>query len=754
MEPTLKPILLPTKKPILLPPKQPILLPTKKPLIPIPIPKSPTKTLIPVPKSPTKTLIPVPRSPTKTLIPVPRSPTKNLLPVSRSPNKIPLPRSPNKIPLPRSPIRRTREFSTGEIDEDTVVDFALSLSNDDFRDLLNFLSDYYYNDEALITDKKFNELEKIYKQLYGEYEAEWPKARGQTVLLPYHLSSLNKIIEEKEINNWINKHSGPYLLQDKIDGITLLLVSEIVNNRRKITLLLHGDGIEGKDISYALDYINLPKIDFDIAIRGEGVYSLDIFNELFKDRYRNPRNMITGTLTSKKKFDPEVVKHLSFYAYQIRSERNTPLDDIIKLQKLGFDVPVYEIVDDISKDYLENYYLDRKEKAKTEIDGTVVYQNVIIDYPEIKGKLPSQVIAFKTDTGAEIGETTVTKITWKASKHRKLKPVVHYDKVVFKAADLKQATGYNAKFIADNNIGPGAVIRIKRSGDVIPKIIDIVQPAAEKASLPNPDIYGEYEWNATGVEIILLNDNDEVIVNKLRHFIVTLKVKKAGPERVKSMVESGIKTIKALLNATPEDLAKLPGIGMNLATQILDDITDKITNVPLAKILDASDIFPGIGERRFDEIIEVHPDLLNYAYDSPLKIIEMIKEIRGFGPKLSEIIGYNLATFVNWLYDNPKIVIEKPKIISNKKGSKFAGETIVFSGFRDHDLAAKIKLEGGIMRDKASKTTTILVQKNLEPESFRGSGQIALDLNKKAHEQGKEDVVRIMSKDDFLNEYF
>jgi len=719
MEPTpKKPILLPTKKPILLPPKTPILLPTKKPLLPIP--KSPTKTLIPIPKSP---------------------------------NKIPLPRSPNKIPAPRSPIRRLREFSTDEFDEDTVVNFALSLSNDDFRDLLSFLSDYYYNDEALITDKKFNELEAIYKELYGEYEAEWPKSRGQTVLLPYHLSSLKKMIEEKEINNWINKHSGPYLLQDKIDGVTLLLVSEMVNNKRKVSLLTHGDGVEGKDISYVLDYIDLPKIDYDIAIRGEGVYNLDVF-EQFKDRFRNPRNMITGTLLAKKSFDPEVVKHLSFYAYQIRSERNTPLDDIIKLQKLGFNVPVYKLENKISKDSLEDYYLERKAIAKTEIDGTVSYQNVIIDYPEIKGKLPSQVIAFKTDTGAEIGETTVTEVTWKASKHRKLKPVVHYDKVVFKAADLKQATGYNAKFIADNNIGPGAVIRIKRSGDVIPKIIDLVQPAPEGPSLPNPDIYGEYEWNATSVEIVLLNDNDEVRTNKLRHFIVTLKVKKAGPERVKVMVESGIKTIKDLLNATPEDLAKLPGIGMNLATQILDDITEKITNVPLAKILDASDIFPGIGERRFDEILLVHPDLLNYAYDSPTKIIEMIKEIRGFGPKLSEIIGYNLATFVNWLYDNPKIIIEKPKIISNKKGSKFAGEIIVFSGFRDHDLAAKIKLEGGIMRDKASKTTTILVQKNLEPESFRGSGQIALDLNKKAHEQGKGDVVRIMSKDQFLNEYF
>jgi NAD-dependent DNA ligase len=772
----------PPKKLIPLPNKKPILLPTS-PLNKIikekeindwvknhpgeyviqpkidEIPTSPSKKLILLPnkqqilppRSPTKQPILLPRSPTKQPILLPKSPTL----LSKSPTKSLLPRSPT-----RSPVKQTINFSPDEIDEDTVIDLAMSLDRDNFKGLIDFLSEYYYNDESLVTDKTFNQLENIYKELYGEYEAEWPLPRGQTVILPYHLSSLKKMIEEKDINNWIKNHSGPYLLQDKIDGITLLLVSEMVNNKRKISLFTHGDGVEGKDISHVLEYLTLPKIDYDIAIRAEGVYTLDVFEQFKNDRpshkkpYKNPRNMITGTLTSKESFNPKIVKHLSFYAYQIRSERNTPLDDIIKLQELGFDVPFYKLENDISKDFLEEYYLERKAVAKTEIDGTVVYQNVVIDYPEIKGKLPSQVIAFKTDTGAEIGETTVTHITWKASKHRKLKPKVHYDNVAFKAADLKRATGHNARFIVDNNIGVGAIIRVKRSGDVIPYIINVVKPAPEGPDLPDVDVHGLYEWNENGVEFILLEDNDEVRANKLKHFLVTLKVKKAGPKRIESIVESGVKTIKDLINSTPEQLSKLSGIGINLATQILDDIKDKITDVPLARILDASDIFPGIGERRFDEIIEVHPDLLNYAYDNPNKIIEMIRQIRGFGPKLSEIIGHNLSAFVNWLYDNPAITIEKQEVVVNKRGNQLAGESVVFSGFRDPDLMREVKLAGGKVPSTVSKNTTILVLKDLEPETFKGKGKDALIINEKSNQLGKGDIIRIMSKEDFLNEYF
>lgn len=65
-------------------------------------------------------------------------------------------------------------------------------------------------------------------------------------------------------------------------------------------------------------------------------------------------------------------------------------------------------------------------------------------------------------------EVGVVDVLWNPSRHGLLKPIVKYDKVKLCGAYLEQATAHNARFIVENNIGPGSVIKITRSGDVIP----------------------------------------------------------------------------------------------------------------------------------------------------------------------------------------------------------------------------------------------------------------------------------------------
>ena len=75
-----------------------------------------------------------------------------------------------------------------------------------------------------------------------------------------------------------------------------------------------------------------------------------------------------------------------------------------------------------------------------------------------------------------------------------------YTPIELGGVTLQYATGYNAKFIVDNVIGPGAVITITRSGDVIPKILTVIKPAANnKPKMPGVT----YEWTDTGVDIKL-----------------------------------------------------------------------------------------------------------------------------------------------------------------------------------------------------------------------------------------------------------
>ena len=83
----------------------------------------------------------------------------------------------------------------------------------------------------------------------------------------------------------------------------------------------------------------------------------------------------------------------------------------------------------------------------------------------------------------ETADTIVTQVNWLPSKNGYTIPVIHYEPVKLSGSTIVKTTGFNAKYIKENKIGPGAVIRIVKSGDTIPYIIDIIKKA-EEPSLP------------------------------------------------------------------------------------------------------------------------------------------------------------------------------------------------------------------------------------------------------------------------------
>ena len=101
--------------------------------------------------------------------------------------------------------------------------------------------------------------------------------------------------------------------------------------------------------------------------------------------------------------------------------------------------------------------------------------------------------------------TTVTHITWNLSKCGIIIPHVHFEKVQFGHYHVFKATGFNAKYIVDNKIGPGAIITVCLKGDLIPFIIKVVKPA-EKPALPDNMTY---KWSSNKVYIIKTTDDDD-----------------------------------------------------------------------------------------------------------------------------------------------------------------------------------------------------------------------------------------------------
>ena len=636
-------------------------------------------------------------------------------------------------------------FSPDMINEDTIIRLANTLNETNFRALLKLLDDYYDNDESLISDKVYDELTDIYEAKYAIRHEVKAEIIGEKEELPYYMSGLRKIKEEKELELWLKQNVGEYIIMDKIDGLTLNYHNDVIDDTKHTKLFTKGrDGLKGKNVTHLLSYLNLPPSND--SIRSEIVMTKEVFKRVGKD-YKNARNLASGIVNRKKNL--ELAYELSFYAYRIMNKVQTPQQDINDLKAQGFLVPYYILVSNPSEltvEFLRNYYNKRKDIAEYEMDGLVIYLNVAREYPS--DEEPRHVIAFKTETESAI--TIVTNIIYTAGRDKALNPVVHYETVRLSGADLSKASGYNARYIVDNKIGPGAKILVSRSGDTIPDIISVISPSPNGPSYPDEKKHGPYEWNENHVEFVLIGENDEVIVARLKHFLKTIGVENVGRKRVEALVNAGIRNIDKLLTITPNQLITIPGIGSTLASQMYASIHNKIKNVPLARLMEASNIFEKVAEHRFQLILDIYPNLLDFANTDPKIVAERIREIKGFDTLADEVV-YKLPQFTRWLKQHPQITIEgsytnnthttatrtSTQQVQNKN---LQGMTFVFSGFRDKDLQDRITKRGGRVTTSVSKNTTMLIMKDVN--DLKGKGNDAKRLN-----------VLIISKQDFIDRY-
>jgi DNA ligase (NAD+) len=636
-------------------------------------------------------------------------------------------------------------FRVEDLDEDTIVERAKGLDKESFGSLLEFLAEAYHNDESLVSDQIYDELIDIYEAKYGPYTAVGAPVEhlpsGVKVDLPYYLGSLRKVKKVNELTNWMANYRGPYLIEDKIDGVTILFVSETVNGRRINKLYTRGAGHRGLDVSHLLNYVPFPAINEDIAIRGELVLHKDAFARVGAG-FKNPRNLVSGIVTAKKQFQPELAREFRYYGYRIMDDDSTPEDQIVRLMGMGFAVPNPVVTNELSYDILANYFKDRNAIAPYEMDGLVIYQNEALPYPDNAD--PRHVIAFKVEGASAV--TTVTGVYWEASQHNKLKPTILYEKVFLSGADLGRASGYNARYIMNNNIGPGAKILLTRSGDVIPKIKSVLEPAPGGPAYPDPQEFGEYTWNRNHVELILTTENNQVIVNKLKHFLDHLDVGGFGPGRIKIVVENGVRNIYDLLMLTPAQMATMPGIGDKVATTFYENLHQKIQNIPAPKLLDASGVFPNIGERRFEMIFTKYPNFLELASLPKEQLVQTITDIESFGSILANEIADRLPVFVQWLHEHPMISIAQPQIKSVSANDPLIGVNVVFSGFRSKPMEQQIKDRGGEVKTAVSRNTNFIIMKDVSNK--QGKAMEADRLN----QEGKAQI-ELISGPDFAHRF-
>ena len=391
-------------------------------------------------------------------------------------------------------------------------------------ELKQTLDDLYYNSEkSPFTDDQYDILkesiilrDKNFKDNIGS------KIRNDDnrVKLPLYLGSIDKIknTDEKKLQNWIKKFPPPYIIESKLDGCSCLFINS--NGVKKI--YTRGDGIIGADISHLIKYIkNIPKhFKDDITLRGELIIKERVFNSKYSKDFSNPRNMVSGLLNAKSL--REGVEDINFIAYEIITNNKTQEKQSYQLEtlrKTGFDVVDFSLKNELSLENLSEYLIYQKQLSDYEIDGIVIQQDS--EYVRNIDKNPKYAFAFKMTLDSNIVNAEVEEVIWNISKFGLIKPRIRIKPVNLNGVVITYTSGFNAKYIHDKKIGKGSVVKLTRSGDVIPFIIEVLQCSK------NPDMPSiKYDWNETGVDIMALEDeNNEADIKLISSFFKGLDIK-------------------------------------------------------------------------------------------------------------------------------------------------------------------------------------------------------------------------------------
>ena len=354
---------------------------------------------------------------------------------------------------------------------------------------------------------------------------------------------------------------------------------------------------------------------------------------------------------------------------------------------------------------------ERRTKSLYKIDGIIV-TSTKIQKRNIKAN-PDYAFAFKDILEDQKAITHVISIEWNISKDGFIIPTLLLEPVNIGGVEIKRTTGYNAKFIVDNKIGPGSKLEIIRSGDVIPKVHNVLSTSKSgTADLPK----SKWHWNETKVDIQLddVKSNSNVLIKNIYYFFSSLNTKGLGEKNVEKLINAGLNTIVKILSADESMFLKVDGFKEKSAHNLVLAIKSAMTNIPLAKFMAASNkLGPGLGEERMKNVLSIYPNILmDYKKWSKTDFINNIKSINGWEDKTAKLLVSNFEIFINF-YDSVKeyITIETVKN-SIKASGVFTDKTIVFTGFRDKDLQSKIEIQGGKISSSISKNTDYLIVKD------------------------------------------
>ena len=622
--------------------------------------------------------------------------------------------------ISKSEIEKTKKHITNFKENGiTILD---SLNEKELSEMLVLANDIYYNtNNAIMSDNEYDIVKEYTAKKYPKIEVVdliGAPVKKNKVTLPYEMPSMDKIKPDSNaLSNWMNKYKGPYVLSCKLDGVSGMYSTEGAEPK----LYTRGDGKVGQDISHLLSVLNLPK-EPNLVVRGEFIIPKQVFEEKYKSVFANPRNLVSGIINSKT--IDEKSKDLHFVTYEIIQPQMTPQKQMQKLLDLKHEVVLNKSSPSLSNEMLSEILVDWRTNHMYEIDGVIVTDDNV--YPRISGN-PEHAFAFKMVLSDQMGEAKVLDVIWSPSKNGYLKPRVRIEPIRLGGVTIEYATGFNGKFIEDNQIGIGAIVQMIRSGDVIPYIKAVTTPA-EKAKMPSVP----YTWTSTHIDVVLENIKGDITVleKNITMFFVELEVDGLSSGNVKRIMEAGYNTVGKILKMSKADFEKVEGFKTKMIEKIYNGIHEKVNKASLLDIMVASNTFGrGLSRKKMQPMMDEYPDLLT-STDTPEEKVKKLQTIKGIGLENAKGLVNNIPAFMTFLeetglqkkMDKPETnkTKEQTSAISNiviDTSDPLYGKKLVMTKVRDKEIIEKMGKVGATLEDSVNKNTFAVIVKSKEDES-------------------------------------
>ena len=376
---------------------------------------------------------------------------------------------------------------------------------------------YYNNDEPEISDYEYDQLMLQLKKLEADYPELVTKnsptqmvggnARREAGVLVAHdvpMLSLQDVFSRQEVEEFVTSaieqlDNPEFVVEEKIDGLSLALRYRDGVLAQAIT---RGDGIiQGEDVTDNAKVIKDIKEKLKeplpyFEIRGEVYMSREAFAKvnarqelLGLKQFANPRNCAAGTL---RQLNSKVVKdrQLSMFVFNLQR---------VEGREFASHTEAYEFMKKQGIKVIHNYQvchtasevmgaIDRIGASRGElpydIDGAVVKLNSFAQRQALgeTSKVPRWAVAYKYPP--EEKETKLLNIELSVGRTGRITPTAVFEPVQLCGTKVERATLHNQDFIDGLDIRIGDIIKVFKSGEIIPKVRSVCHEKRPVGTVP------------------------------------------------------------------------------------------------------------------------------------------------------------------------------------------------------------------------------------------------------------------------------